>query len=355
MFVQLLLRRFRRFLRHRTSLTKVTLAVVTLLVLSSTGFLWFERAAKPDLTYADALWWSLVTMTTVGYGDYYPVTMGGRFVVGAVTMILGIGILGYLLSSVAEAIIESKSREMRGMKQVDCSNHILIVHYSDLNGMLQVVTELRCDPLTRDRPLVLIDDRLDECPQELLDLEVRFVRGNATQIETLERANYAEASHAVVLAQDPTDPRSDQLNLAVAMTIEGLRRQIHTVVECVNPRSVELLRRTGCDSIVCGTQFSSRLLIQELLDPGVREVFEELSSISQGQTVYIVGIESMAEWTVAELGRWAAARGLILLGVKRGAKVSLNPAPDVSLTRTDKAIVVGPARPDEVEATAPSA
>jgi voltage-gated potassium channel len=61
-------------------------------------------------TGGDALWWALVSVTTVGYGDRYPVTVGGRFV-GAVTLIVGIGlfstITGFLATKLANRASEN--------------------------------------------------------------------------------------------------------------------------------------------------------------------------------------------------------------------------------------------------------
>lgn len=121
---------------------KLIIAVIAIVWYSASGYLFFEIEAKPDLTWADALWWSLVTMTTVGYGDYFPQTLGGRYLVGVPTMIFGISVLGYLLSSVATYLLESKSKELKGMKQVKVEDHVLIVHFSDTHRVLQMVTEL---------------------------------------------------------------------------------------------------------------------------------------------------------------------------------------------------------------------
>ena len=65
------------------------------------------EAKAPDAnitTGGDALWWGLVTITTVGYGDYYPVTMLGR-IVGISVMFAGVGIIGALASILASMLV----------------------------------------------------------------------------------------------------------------------------------------------------------------------------------------------------------------------------------------------------------
>ena len=339
---------FRRFLEHRSSIGQVFLVVLLLWVLSAVGFWCFESSVNEDLSWHDALWWSFVTMTTVGYGDISPTTPGGRFIVGITTMVLGIGILGYLISALAEIIIETKSREQKGMIEVEEKDHVLIFHYGGLSRIQQIVGELQLDPSTKSKAIVVIDDRLAELPQELRDIGVKYVRGNPTKMETLERANYSGATHAVILARDPRDLRSDQLNLAVVMTLEELRPDMHTVVECVDQSSIELIRRTGCDSIVCGSQYSSSLLIQELTDPGVKDVFNELSSTARGQNIYVAPIGNMKDWKFQELHDWADEQDYLLLGIKRGEENILNPKEEMSLEKSDKVIVVGRSRPSEI-------
>jgi len=68
-----------------------------------------EKAADANiLTGVEALWWGIVTMTTVGYGDYYPVTNPGR-VAGAVTMLIGIGLIGTFTGYLANAFLSPRS------------------------------------------------------------------------------------------------------------------------------------------------------------------------------------------------------------------------------------------------------
>ena len=331
---------------------KLVLALATILWFSASGFMYFEIQEKPDLTWADAFWWSLVTMTTVGYGDYFPQTVGGRYLVGVPTMIFGISVLGYLLSSVANYLLESKSKELKGMKQIKVGDHILIVHFSNVNRILQLARALQADPATRHKPIVLIDSELEELPAKLVDIGVKFVHGNPAREATLERANYQAATHAMVLSKDPRDVRSDDLNLAVAMTIEGLKSSIRTVVECVDADSIEILRRTGCDSIVCGSRFSSALMVQEMVDPGVQAVLSELSQVQLGHQIYCSEIADMTSWRFAELAKWARSHHMTAIGIRRADDdLVLNPDDDQQISADDTAIVIARKRPGRIDTT----
>jgi len=95
--------------RYATFLTLLTAAV--LLVVASTVVLGFETASgKGNITTGgEALWWSIVTLTTVGYGDYAPVTVGGQ-ITAVVLMFLGVGIIGALASILASVLVASPGR-----------------------------------------------------------------------------------------------------------------------------------------------------------------------------------------------------------------------------------------------------
>ena len=78
---------------------------------SAVGIYYFENEAQPEIFVSvfHSLWWSVVTLTTVGYGDVYPVTTGGK-VFTFVVLIVGLGIVSVPAGLVASAL--SKAREM---------------------------------------------------------------------------------------------------------------------------------------------------------------------------------------------------------------------------------------------------
>ena len=99
----------RYFLRNRSQNTLISVAAFSCLLamVSSMAILHFEEAS-PDRnikTPSDALWWSIVTITTVGYGDRFPVTDAGR-IVAAVLMVAGVGLFGTFTGFIARLFVE---------------------------------------------------------------------------------------------------------------------------------------------------------------------------------------------------------------------------------------------------------
>jgi voltage-gated potassium channel len=80
--------------RAQGAFTTVIFMAIILIIFSSVSVLQFETDPKSNIkTAEDAIWWAYVTVTTVGYGDLYPVTTGGR-IIGAILMTGGVGLFG---------------------------------------------------------------------------------------------------------------------------------------------------------------------------------------------------------------------------------------------------------------------
>ncbi len=97
-----------------SSIHKVALASGLVTVGGAILTLLLERdAPHANITnLKDALWWAVVTVTTVGFGDHYPVTDGGRMV-AAILMVTGIGTIGLLASSLASVLVVRKEGELQ--------------------------------------------------------------------------------------------------------------------------------------------------------------------------------------------------------------------------------------------------
>ena len=327
-----------------TSSVRIAVLLVAVLAYGSTGFLYFELPQNPDLAWTDGLWYTVVTMTTVGYGDFFPKTSAGRFLVGWPIMLFGIGLLGYALSLIATALITAKEKELKGMTSFSLKDHLVIFNFPGIAIIERVMEELSLDPaFGKDTEIILIDEDLIELPVELQKLNIHFVRGNPTRDETLLRASIDHASHAVVLSKAPGNPASDNLNVSITLAIEGRTRKVNTVVECIDPCTEELLRKAGCDRIVCASKFGAQFLSQELLNPGVQEVIDDILSSKRGQQIYFVPFEGPAT-TFDELISRCRKLGHIALGLCTEAGACVNPTGNTPVKAGDRVVTIGPGR-----------
>lgn len=91
------------------------MAALIMLLVASFGIYQFENTAQPDKfsSVFDSLWWALATLTTVGYGDVYPITAGGKIFTGFI-LIIGLGIVAVPAGIIASALTEARNISKKG-------------------------------------------------------------------------------------------------------------------------------------------------------------------------------------------------------------------------------------------------
>lgn len=145
--------RVEAILKHH-GLFRVLLAAAGTLFIGAWLVLLFEENAKGSNihSYPEALWWAIVTVTTVGYGDRFPVTGGGR-TVAVILMLVGIGLIGVLTATVASVFIK---------EHTDASKEEFKKGHADLGQQLAVISDRLAD----------VERRLGATPAEMAALDV---------------------------------------------------------------------------------------------------------------------------------------------------------------------------------------
>jgi len=299
---------------------------------------------EKDLTFFDAIWWSIVTMTTVGYGDISPATLGGR-IVATVVMLSGIGLLALLTATIANIFIENKLLERRGMKQTHIVDHFIICGWN-FRGKT-IISEMKADPKCRKIPIVVIAD-VDELPEQ--GEHLIFIKG-LVEPGTLDKANANAASAAIVLSDDTLDTYSrDAKAILSTMTIKNHCSDLYTCVELMDPSNMEHCRLAKADEIIVVGELSTNLLVQAALDHGITRLVSELVSNRYGHDLYklkcphyLVG-KSFFQ-VMCDLKE---KHNIICIGIEDGSEKTLtaNPDNDHVLNEDDFLMVISWDRPE---------
>ncbi len=326
-------------LLKRENIHRILFYAVFVVLSGSLLIMYFEK----KIPFADALWWSIVTMTTVGYGDVSPGTPGGR-IVGIFVMLSGIGLLGLLTATIAGMFIENKFMEKRGMKTTDLKEHFIICGWNYRGET--IISEMSQDAKCETIPMVIIAD-LGETP--VVQDNVFFVRGEIDP-KTLAMASADKASAAIILSDDTLDTYArDAKTILATMSIKNLVPDLYTCVELMDPKNMEHLKLARADEIIVVGEISTNLLVQAALDHGVTRFVSELVSNRYGNELYKI---TMPPYLVgnsffAAMCRLKEQENILCVGVedKSGRATTSNPDNDYVLKKDDSLIVIAEQRP----------
>jgi len=335
---------FKKYVRFIRKENIGRLLIISLFMLFAGSILLYilEKGKNQNIdSYGDALWWGIVTLATVGYGDIFPITLAGR-IVGAFVILFGIGFIGLFTASIASIFVEKKLRQDRGLKALkNLKGHIIICGWN--YNVTEIISEIHLD--NKEREIVIIAN-LNENPID--EDHVHFVRGNASDMNKLEMACFKTADVAIVLHDDsiPGNGGDGQAILTV-LAIKKEQPNVYVCVQILDENNVEHCKRAGTDEVIVTGAMTSKLLVQSALDHGVTRVVSELMSKKYGNEIYKIPCPQkyIGHNFKSALAEFKDDYDGIIIGIEKPDQLLTNPKSDVILNKGDYMIVISEQRP----------
>ncbi len=232
---------------------RLLVGFILIIIVGVVGIRFFE-----GYSLFNALWYIIESLTTVGYGDYVPVTAGGKIFM-MVMLLVGIGYVLYVLSNGIAMIVEGRVSDIFGrhkmQRRVDkLENHILICGAGRVGS--EVIHHLKHD----QAPFAVIESDQDVI-QELKNQDLLVIEGDATNDEILIGAGIHKARG--IIAALP----SDADNVFIALTAKELNPSIIVVARASRRDSESKLLRAGADSVVAPEVLGGRRMATSILRP----------------------------------------------------------------------------------------
>ena len=313
----------------------ISLALITLLIAVGTcGYIIIEH-----MPFEDALFMTIITITTVGYGEVKPLdTAGSAFTI--VLILTGVGTAYYVLAAVTEMVVGGQLRELLGKSAMirkinHLQGHVIVCGYGRFGRV--VVDELR-----RHRTTLVVIEKDPEKESILIQMGELYILGSALEESTLEQAGVTAASEIVIAtASDP-----DNVFIALSARSKNPRIRIHARAE--SEIGLKHLELAGADQAISSYHWSAMRIANAIARPAVVDF---LDLLLPGLRPEEFGLEevrvpeqsSITGKTIASLEH--EGDRIRIVALKRGAEpMTFVPEPQTEVRPGDLFVAIG-ARP----------
>ncbi|UOQ46102.1 ion channel [Halobacillus salinarum] len=274
----------RKLLLKMVRVNNYVLFISSAVLVLFTSFLIVVVENQTFPTFFDGFWWVMTTVTTVGYGDYFPVTAAGR-IIAIVLYIVGIGLIGVVIGKIIDGLAVFRKKRLEGDIVFKGSGHFIIIGWSQ---KAQFAVKEMVE--TEENVEIVIIDELPEAP--ILTENIHYLKGNASEEETLLNANVKEARSVLIFAEDQlsNDQLIDGKTLLIASTIESLSSHVHTVVEIMEERHIKNFKHVNVDEFIISNETISSLAVRSAFRKGVSGIYGQLLRRSVGDDLYHVPV-----------------------------------------------------------------
>jgi len=254
--------------------------LVVLTIVSAFLFYIYED----EMSLGSSLYWAVITMTTVGYGDISPESAGGKIVSGILSCV-GILLYGYLGAMIMYIVMESSLSGVFGMNKCKYEDHFLICGWTDLSEI--VLLELLADK----RQVAVITEEQDDVPMIKRmeeDGNVFPIFGDPSKAEILEQANLKEAAVVVLAMED------DSKNLITTLHVKEENPKARIIVKTSRAELKKTMKIAGVTYVVTPHVMAGRLIASAAFEPEVANFVEDVTSATD------VGGHDLRQYTISQ-------------------------------------------------------
>jgi voltage-gated potassium channel len=311
---------------------RFSLLVLLLLVSGGTaGYMFIE-----GWRFLDAFYMTVITVGTVGFQEVHVMSDAGR-VFTILLIVVGVTVLGYTVTKLAQIMFEGQFQRFLGRKKVEKSieelkNHYIVCGYGRIGSL--ICREFAAKPLS----FVVVESN-QSVIEKLEEDNVLFLRGNATEDETLLKAGIKRAKGLVSVVTSDTE------NVYITLTARGLNPDLFILARSGEPGSEVKLKRAGANKVVSPYHIGGSRMAQAILRPNVVDFIEIATGREhldlQMEEIFIPGVSTFIGQNLRDAGL-RRDTGVIIVGIKKAnGKMVFNPDSTSLIGAEDTLIVLG--------------
>ncbi|MBQ0736041.1 potassium channel family protein [Aquimarina celericrescens] len=319
---------------------KVYIALILLVTVITIGVFGFRFLS--DYSWVDALYMTVITMTTVGFEEVQPLDDNGKlFTVFLIST--SVAIFAYSVSVITEYIVsknDPKRVQYRKMQKMihQLENHIIIVGYGR-NGK-QAAAKL----MAYDKPFIVVEND-NEVIDRYQNDNILFLKGNATEDAVLIEAGLKSAACLICTLPEDAD------NLFIVLSARQINKDLKIISRASQDASYKKIRLAGADNVIMPDRIGGDHMASLVVVPDLIEFLDNLSIVGKRSiNIEEVSFEDMFDDTKERTIRTIDMRsktGCTIIGYKSPeGEYIVNPEADTLLSPGSKIVVLG--RPEQV-------
>jgi voltage-gated potassium channel len=321
--------------------SKITVALLLLLVVFLTGIFGFRFFS--DYSWIDAIYMTVITITTVGYGEVMPLSPSEKIFV-SLLIISSIFIVGYAISVITEYILSKNIgvlRQKKVQRKLESMHDHIIVCGFGRNGK-QAAQKL----LAYNRPFVIIEKN-EEVIDRFSDENTLFILGNAIEDEILLKAGIEKASTLICATPSDAD------NLFVVLSARQMNKNLKIISRASEETSYKKMKLAGADNVIMPDKIGGDHMASLVVVPDLVEFLDNLTVSGQEDSINVeqIPFEKMCpngkEQAIQDLDV-RKKTGCSIIGYRSpNGEYIVNPEPSLVLQKKSKLILIG--RPNQIE------
>jgi voltage-gated potassium channel len=274
------------------------------------------------VSFLDSLYWTIISMTTIGYGDITPQTTYGRFLAIAIAL-TGIGVYSTLASLMISYIVDTNIAKFQGLLSMKKKDHIVIIGWNEASK--ECLDELRANNIKEDVVIV----------SESSVYGHDYVMGELDDKEVLNKAGIDKAKYVIISTND------DSKAILITLIVRQLNPRATIIVKCIKDDNFDLLKHSGADFVILSEGFAGRLMASSIFESSVVMFFEDTSTCKYGSDIFEIKWDGGDTKFIDIFVNLKNDKNLTIIGILRDGELITNPKSDFMVKKDDVLVAIG--------------